>query len=81
VLCIIKTELDGAVVELTSYIEDSGNATPPVSHCDHNKINAAAVTKLSIPIANSLQSSLSLVTSLSIRREMQTKRDREVIYN
>ncbi len=32
-----------------SYTEDSGNATPPVSHCDHNKINAAAVTKLSIP--------------------------------
>ncbi len=31
------------------YTEDSGNATPPVSHCDHNKINAAAVTKLSIP--------------------------------
>ncbi len=43
-----KTELDGGVVELTSYIEDSDNATPPVSHCDHNKINAAAVTKLSI---------------------------------
>ncbi len=31
------------------YTEDSGNATPPVSHCDHNKIKAAAVTKLSIP--------------------------------
>jgi hypothetical protein len=31
------------------YTEDSGNATPLVSHCDHNKIKAAAVTKLSIP--------------------------------
>ncbi len=31
------------------YTEDSGNVTPPVSHCDHNKIKAAAVTKLSIP--------------------------------
>ncbi len=31
------------------YTEDSGNATPPVSHCDHNKIKAAAVTKLFIP--------------------------------
>ncbi len=36
-------------MKLTSCIEDSGNATPSVSHCDHNKINAAAVTKLSIP--------------------------------
>jgi len=34
------------------YTEDSGNATPPVSHCDHNKIKAAAVTKLSIPSEN-----------------------------
>jgi len=31
------------------YTEESGNATPPVSHCDHNKIKAAAVTKLFIP--------------------------------
>jgi hypothetical protein len=31
------------------YTDDSGNATSPVSHWDHNKIKAAAVTKLSIP--------------------------------
>ncbi len=33
---------------LTSYTEDSGNATLPVCHCDHNKIKAAAVTKYSL---------------------------------
>jgi hypothetical protein len=45
VLHIIRTQLDNEVVEWTSYTEDTGNATPPVCHCDHNKINAAAVTK------------------------------------
>jgi hypothetical protein len=45
VLCISWTELDGGVVKWTSYTEDSGNATLPVSHCDHNKINAAAVMR------------------------------------
>jgi hypothetical protein len=44
-LCGIWTELDDGVVKWTSYIEDSGNTTPPVSHCEHNKINAAAVNK------------------------------------
>jgi len=43
-LCMIWTELGDGVVEWASNTEDSGNATPPVSHCDHNKINAAAVT-------------------------------------
>ncbi len=39
------TQLDDGVVKWTSsYTEDSGNATSPVCHCDHNKINAAAVT-------------------------------------
>jgi hypothetical protein len=48
VLCVIWTQLDDGVVELTSYTEDSGNATPPVCHCDYNKIKAAAVTKYSL---------------------------------
>jgi hypothetical protein len=42
------TQLEDGVVELRSYTEDSGNATLPVCHCDHNKINAAAVTKYSL---------------------------------
>jgi hypothetical protein len=29
-------QLDDGVVELTSYTEDSGNATSPVCHYDHN---------------------------------------------
>ncbi len=41
-------QLDDGVVELTSYTEDSGNATLPVCHCDHNKIKATAVTKYSL---------------------------------
>ncbi len=50
------TQLDGGVVKLTSYTEDSGNATLSVCHYDHNKINAAAVTSQSIyPYLNSLQ--------------------------
>jgi hypothetical protein len=36
VFCVIGTQLEDGVVELTSYIEDSGNATLPVCHCDHN---------------------------------------------
>jgi hypothetical protein len=44
------------------YTEDSGNATPPVSHCDHNKIKAAAVTKLSIPSEIRYRSIVDLTT-------------------
>ncbi len=49
-LCVIWAQLDGVVVKLTSYTEDSGNATPSVCHYAHNKINAAAVTNQSIHI-------------------------------
>jgi len=35
--------VDNGVALLTSYTEDSGNAIPPVRHCDHNKRNAAAI--------------------------------------
>jgi hypothetical protein len=43
--CVISTQMDYGVVSWTSHTEDSGNAIPPVRHYDHNKINAAAVTK------------------------------------
>jgi hypothetical protein len=41
--CIRWAQLDKGVVLLTSYTKDSGNAIPPVCHCDHNKRNAAAI--------------------------------------
>ncbi len=36
------------------YTEDSGNATPPVSHCDHNKIKCCSRNETIHSIWNSL---------------------------
>jgi hypothetical protein len=39
------TQLSDEVVKRTSYTVYSGNVTPSLCHCDHNKINTVVVAK------------------------------------